>query len=136
MKFTTPPVKIASGKMTAIIPSAFLMLAGGGLDSMFENGRKDTARIRQALSRAGIKEERLRRMLRTIEPLRLAHRLPAGRTWLYSARDDSVVPVANAKALGKAAGLDAEHHVWLSGNHYTCALHLPRILAHMVERLR
>jgi dienelactone hydrolase len=114
----------------------FLMLAGGDLPDMFVNGRRDTAVLRAQMHAAGFKDAELARMLRTIDPEVLAHRLPAGRTWLYSARGDTVVPAANARALGKAANLDEQHHLWFSGDHYTCALHLPAILAHMVERLR
>lgn len=114
----------------------FLMLAGGGLVKMFETGQKDTAMLRRSLEQAGITPTQIKTILQAIDPARLAHRLRSHRTWLYSAKSDTVVPPDSARALSRAAGLDSQHHLWYSGNHYTCAVHLPTILAHMIEQLR
>lgn len=106
----------------------FLMLAGGDLPSMVASGEKDTAKIRQAFAREGITGKRLDELLRSVDPAVIAHRLDPERTWLYSAALDRVVPRANALALGRAARLDKEHHLWLLGNHYTCLPFLPGVL--------
>ena len=71
-----------------------------------------------------------------IDPIRVAHRLDPERTWLYTAMFDQVVPAENGAALGKAAGLDQNHHSWLPGGHYTAALFIPRILADILARMR
>ncbi len=114
---------------------SFLMLAGGGLVDMFRNGRRDTAKIRAAMLAAGLSSEAIDGMVRAIDPLRLAHRLDPRSTWLYSAVADTVVPAANARLLGEAAKLGAEHHLWYPGNHYTVVLQLPRVFEHMIGRM-
>ena len=72
---------------------------------------------------------------RGIDPIRIAHRLDAQRTWLYTGLFDEVVPPANAAALGRAAKLDREHHQWFPGGHYSSALFLPWVLHQMLEKL-
>jgi hypothetical protein len=74
-------------------------------------------------------------MLHAIEPMRLAHRLPPDRTWLYSALFDDVVPARNAALLARAAGLEAGHHVRLAADHDTGVLYLPVILAELAGHI-
>ena len=126
-------VAASAAALDGCFDPVFLMLAGGDLAAMVKNGRKDTAKIREAFARAGVEPERLEQLLRSIDPATLAHRLDPARTWLYSALFDQVVPPANATALGKAAHLDEDHHVWLLGNHYTCLPFLPGVLVNMRE---
>jgi dienelactone hydrolase len=114
----------------------FIMLAGGDLYGMVIDGQKDTANLRERLAGAGYTGRKLQDLLWHIEPNRVAHRLDPQTTWLYSAEQDSVVPLKNALALAEAAELDDTHHVRVLGNHYTAIIHFPAILDHMVQRVR
>jgi predicted peptidase len=80
--------------------------------------------------------DRLRASLWAIEPTRLAHRLDASRTWLFTAEQDRVVPLENAIALARAASLPATHHVRVRANHYTAVVYFPLILQQMGEIIR
>ena len=105
--------------------SVFLVLAGGDLHDLVQHGQKDTARIREKLTRAGITGNKLKALAETIEPTRLAHRLDPARTWLFSGVNDTVVPMKNALVLARAARLTRNHHVRLPTNHYTGIIFLP-----------
>jgi len=115
--------------------SVFIMLAGGRLYDVFQNGEKDAAQVRREFEQAGVTGEDLKALLWTVEPTRIAHRLDRNRTWLYSGKHDRVVPLANAIALSEAAGLDAVHHIKMSANHYSGIVYLPFILKHMSQRI-
>ena len=116
--------------------SAFILLAGGDLYDLLMRGEQDAARMRQQLERAGYHGERLRELVWAVEPLRLAHRLDPQRTWLYTARDDRVVPRENSLALAQAAGLEGQHHRQLAGGHYTAIVHFARVVREIADRLR
>lgn len=116
--------------------SAFILLAGGNLYDLLMRGEQDAARMRQQLERAGYQGERLRELVWPVEPLRLAHRLDPKRTWLYTARDDRVVPRENSLALAQAAGLEGQHHLQLAGDHYTAIVHFARVVREIADRLR
>ncbi len=116
--------------------SVFLLLAGGDLYDLLMRGEQDAARMRRQLERAGYQGERLRDLVWPVEPLRLAHRLDPARTWLYTARDDRVVPPENSRALARAAGLEGGHHRELVGDHYTAIVHFARVVREIAERLR
>lgn len=116
--------------------SVFVTLAGGDLYDMIQNGKRDTARARELLAKAGVTDDEIRRATRIVEPIRLAHRMRSDRTWLYSARFDTVVPMKNADALAKAAGLSGKHHLKLFADHYTGLLYVTLMLDHMVERAK
>jgi hypothetical protein len=103
---------------------------------MISSGQKDTASAREQLAEAGYEGEKLRQLLAPVEPTRIAHRLDAARTWLYTATQDTVVPLSSANALASSAGLSREHQMLIEANHYTAILHLPRILDHMINRIR
>ena len=62
-------------------------------------------RLAASWQQAGITDAQLKQLLWQIEPTRVAHRLDPQRTWLFSAEQDQVVPIANADALAKAAHL-------------------------------
>ena len=115
--------------------NTFLFLAGGDLPALFRDGELDIGKLRDQLRREGMSDADRDRQLAAIDPMRIAHRLDPQRTWLYSGRADNVVPPANAEALAQAAGLDAEHHVWLDATHYSGILMLPGILRQMVARI-
>lgn len=116
--------------------AVFLMLAGGDLYDMIQHGAKDTAKVREKLREAGVTGEALRQLTRAIEPTRVAHRLKPDRTWLYSGKSDTVVPLKNALVLARAAGLDSTHHIQMNANHYTGIIYLPFIIKHISDRAR
>ena len=120
-----------SASLDNAFAGTYLVLSGGDLHSMLLNGKKDSAAIRQRLAAAGFTGEKLKELLWNAEPLRIAHRMDPQRTWLYSAIDDSVVPIHNANLLARRVSLDDEHHVVMSGNHYTAAIHLPFVISHI-----
>ena len=84
---------------------------------------------------AGYSGDKLKKLLWQIEPTRIAHRLCPQRTWLYSARQDTVVPMENALALAKAAKLPDEHHHKVDANHYSAILYYTKILKHMAAQI-
>jgi hypothetical protein len=113
----------------------FFMLAGGGLKDLLRKGKRDSKKILRAFDRAGIQGAKLDAILDAVDPARLAHRLDPGKTWLYSARGDTVVPPSQARLLAQAASLPEGHHIWLEGNHYTCIVSLPWVLEHMFRQI-
>jgi dienelactone hydrolase len=114
----------------------FIMLAGGQLYEMISSGQKDTASAREELAAAGYEGEKLRQLLAPVEPTRLGHRLDRQITWMYIAKQDTVVPLASAKALADVARLEPDHQMMLEANHYSAILHLPKILDHIITRIR
>ncbi|MHC4993594.1 MAG: alpha/beta hydrolase family protein, partial [Planctomycetota bacterium] len=115
---------------------AFLILAGADLHGVLTNGRRDAANVRRGLNNAGINGEALRDFCARFEPALTAARLDPQTTYLYSARRDSVVPPANARALGDAIGLNGgatDHHVWFDADHYTAGLHMPWVVGRVVR---
>jgi dienelactone hydrolase len=133
--FVAANVAALDGKTSRGYDSVFITLAGGELYDLIENGQRDAAKIRKQLAEAGVTGEKLKEITSHVEPTRIAHRLPAERTWLYSGTRDQVVPLKNALALATAAHLADDHHVQLNADHYSGILYLPKILAHMREQL-
>lgn len=113
----------------------FLFLSGGNCFDVLTSGGKDARRLRQSMENVGYDDDRLRELIDPVEPLVLAHRLDAERTYLFTARGDEVVTAANSKRLARAIGLDEKHHVEYDGNHYTSLLLLPGMVERMVIAL-
>jgi dienelactone hydrolase len=113
----------------------FLMLAGGNLFDVLQNGQRDAAKVRKRLEAAGLTGESLRTLVYQIEPNRLAHRYDARRTWLYSGTHDTVVPLRSAESLARAAGLTTTHHIRMNANHYSGIIYLPFVLNHMAGKI-
>ena len=113
----------------------FLMLAGGELYDLIQNGDKAAAEVRKELAALGISDERLKAILWPVEPTRIAHRLAPGRTWLYSGTKDTVVPLKNAEALAKAAKLEESHHIRFVADHYSGVIYFPMVLSHMRKQI-
>ncbi len=113
----------------------FIMLAGGDLYGLMHNGQREAAELSKRLADAGYSGDKLRDLMWTIEPTRLAARVNRQKTWLYSAEQDSVVPMANALAYKKAADLEDDHHIRLLGDHVSCIVFLPVILDHVVKQV-
>ena len=131
-------VVASSGSLDAGYDSVFVMLAGGNLYEMIQKGKRDTARVRQKLTEAGVSDEQLKKLTSSIEPTRVAHRLDPKRTWLFSGIRDTVVPMESALALARAARLPTNHHVKMPTDHYTGIVLLPsmcRLIAKQVKTL-
>jgi pimeloyl-ACP methyl ester carboxylesterase len=116
--------------------SVFLLLAGGELFDLIQNGKRDTAKVRQELEKAGLGGEKLRELVNRIEPTRIAHRLNPKSTWLYSGKFDTVVPLKNALALARSAKLDHMHHIHMNSDHYTGIVYLPFVISHIERQIR
>ncbi|HZJ14921.1 MAG TPA: prolyl oligopeptidase family serine peptidase [Chthoniobacteraceae bacterium] len=114
----------------------FILLAGGNLADMVLTGERDAAKFREALTAAGVTEEQIRQFVKVVEPMRLAHRVDAARTWLFSGTEDEVVPPRCSLAFAKAAGLIDGHHVEMPVGHYTAAIMLPTILQQIGALIR
>ena len=115
--------------------SVFLMLAGGDLFDLIQNGKRDTAKVRERLEEAGLTSEDIRKLAEVIEPTRLAHRIDPSRTWLYSGKTDTVVPLKNANVLAEAAKLKKPHHILMNANHYSGIVYLPFVLRHISDQI-
>jgi hypothetical protein len=115
--------------------SVFLMLAGGDLFDLIQTGKRDTEKVRQRLEEAGMTDDDVRKMAHVIEPTRLAHRLDRNRTWLYSGKSDTVVPLKNANVLAEAVKLEKPHHILMNANHYSGIIYLPFVLRHISDQI-
>jgi cephalosporin-C deacetylase-like acetyl esterase len=117
----------------------FILLAGGNLQDVVLNGARDAAKARAKLAAAGVTVERIKDIVRQVEPLRLAHRINPATTWLYSGKFDEVVPPRCSLALAQAAHLPEGHHIELATNHYSGIAYLPQVVEgirrHMMEPL-
>jgi len=113
--------------------SVHLLLAGGQLYEMLQNGQKDTAKVRRKLEEQGITGEKLKSLLYMMEPTRLAHRLDPQKTWMYSAIFDTVVPKKNADALAQAIPLSPDHHIQFPANHYSGVIFIPLVLKNVAQ---
>jgi dienelactone hydrolase len=116
--------------------SVFIMLAGGDLHHVISKGQRDAAYLRYELAAAGYQGDTLKDLLWPIEPTRLAHRLDADRTWMFTAKADRVVPAASADALSRAIDLPESHHIFVDANHYTAILHFATIVRQASEHHR
>lgn len=115
--------------------ATFIMLAGGDLMSLLQNGVKEAAQLRRRLEQAGYTGEKLQQLLHVIEPTRLADRCDPATTWMYTAEQDKVVPLANALAFQQAARLPDDHHIRLWGDHTSTIVYFPVIVKHVIEHL-
>jgi dienelactone hydrolase len=114
---------------------AFIMLAGGQLSDVLMQGNRDAASLRRRLASVGVDEEQIKILSQVIEPMRLAHRVDAASTWLFSGKFDEVVPPACSLAFAKAAKLGTNHLI-LPVGHYSAALMFPMILPKVTELMR
>ncbi|MEE9404865.1 MAG: hypothetical protein V3V20_08225 [Algisphaera sp.] len=126
---------VAAAGLDGCFANTFLLLSGGDGVGILERGQKDAYHVRRALKHYGYEGEKLRALIDPVEPLRLAPRLDATRTWMVNAVNDTVVPRENAQALADAMGLEPAHHAWVMGNHYTSFLMLPAVLDQMVREV-
>lgn len=124
-------VAASAAALDGTFAHTFLLLSGGDGVDILTHGDKDAFHVNSALRRYGYTGQRLIDLIAPIEPLTLAHRLDPATTWMFNATHDSVIPEPNARRLAEAIGLDASHHLWLPGNHYTAILLLPGVLDRM-----
>jgi dienelactone hydrolase len=113
----------------------FVLLAGGNLKDVVLHGSEDAEKTRKKLEAAGVTEEQIVELARHVEPLRLAHRIQAEKTWLYSGKYDNVVPPECSHALAKAAHLPDGHHIELECDHYSGIIYLPQVLQQIRDRM-
>lgn len=115
--------------------NVFLLLSGGDVYSVLQNGDRDAAKLRQTAAAAGLSDEALREIVWQIEPNRLAHRIDAAHTWLYSGVFDRVVPIENARSFATAAKLPSEHHILMPVDHFAGILLLPAVMDRMTAEI-
>lgn len=111
----------------------FVLLAGGNIQQVIEQGDRDAAGLRKRLEAVGITGDGLRELTEQVEPLTVAHRVDAAHTWLYTGRHDTVVPPACSRAWSEAVGLESDHYRVLEADHYTGIIFLPQVLGEMFE---
>lgn len=116
--------------------AVFLLLAGGDLPSLIQEGQRDAAKLRQQLEQAQLTEQSVRQLVDQIDPIRLASRIAADRVWLYSGKYDTVVPMKNAEILARTAGLPREHHIVMPVDHYLGILFFPVVMKHMDQQIQ
>ena len=126
-------VATSAASLDGCYHQTFVMLAGGDLFDIIQNGKQDTAKLRDQLAQAGYSGDTLKELLNQVEPTRIAHRLPPERTWLYAALQDDVVPIRNARRLADAIPLDKQHRLEFVGGHYTAAIWLPAVIDHFTK---
>lgn len=129
---------VASGaaSVDGAFDSVFLLACGAEVHDMFHKGTAVTPWIRRWLEAGGYRGDKLKKMLDLVEPGHISHRLDPGRTWLFSAKNDQVVPPLNAAALARRARLGREHHIWLEGDHFTFVLELEKMTSIMQRELQ
>lgn len=109
----------------------FILLAGGDLHGMFMNGQREAAYIRRVLERDGYTGQKLIELCNRIEPTTLAHRVNPQSVFLLTARQDQVVPLANAMLLAQKLRLDPDHHLMMNADHYTGVFYLRWVIGFM-----
>ncbi len=113
----------------------FILLAGGNIADVVLQGMRDAEGLRRQLTAAGVTPEQIREHSKVIEPMRMAHRVDAKKVWLYTGKNDEVVPPACSRAFGAAAKL-GDHHVELPCGHYTAVIVAPLLLPKINELMR
>ena len=121
-------VSVLAASLDGKFTTVHIVLAGAGMYDIITKGKRDSAIIRERLDRAGYSGQKLRVLLREIDPARTAHRLNPEKTWLYSASNDTVVPPENAKLLARGISLPEDHHRWIAADHYTSVIFFPQIV--------
>ena len=114
----------------------FILLAGGNIAEVILTGARDAAGLKRRLTEAGITDAQIREHSQAIEPMRMAHRINANTTWLFTGLKDEVVPPACSIAFATAGHLAKDHHIQLPVGHYTAAILMPLILPRINELMR
>lgn len=115
--------------------NVFLLLSGGDVYSVLQNGDRDAAKLKKNAVEAGLDDEALKALVWQIEPNRLAHRVDPEHTWLYSGVFDTIVPIENGRAFARAARLSESHHVLMPVDHFAGFLLLPAVMDQMTAEI-
>ena len=115
--------------------SVHIMVSGGDIYNLVQNGKREAGKLREMLAEAGYTGDKLRDLFAQVEQLRLAHRLDPATTWLYSASQDQVVPPIHAMKLAEAAKLPEDHHIQLPADHYTGIVFMPIVVQSMSKKI-
>lgn len=115
--------------------SVHIMLSGGDLYNMVQNGKREAGKLREMLAEAGYTGDKMRDLFAQVEPLRVAHRLDPKTTWLYSATRDQVVPPEHTQKLADAAKLTGEHHFQMWADHYTGIVYMPAVVDRIAKTI-
>lgn len=129
-------VAAVAGALDGAFDPVLLLLAGADGFGVLRDGEADAARLRARAHEAGFADDELRDMLDAMDPQHVAHRLDPRRTWLFTARDDQVVPRRHSDLLAERIDLPEAHHIQLAGNHYTSLLTLPGVATRMVQLIK
>jgi pimeloyl-ACP methyl ester carboxylesterase len=129
-------VATLAGSLDATFDSNFLLLCGGDLHGVLTSGGADAKKALERLIASGIAASEIESQLRAVEPLRIAHRLPVEKTWLYSGAFDEVVLPKFSNRLAEAVGLPPERHVEILATHYSGIIFLPGILQNIADTAR
>jgi pimeloyl-ACP methyl ester carboxylesterase len=129
-------VSTTAASLDGKFDSVHILLAGGDLYDVIENGEREVAKLRKQLHEAGLSGDKLREVVNVVEPNRIVHRLDPNKTWLYSAIDDQVVPLKNAKLLATKAHLAQSHHILMKADHYSGAIYLPSVVIDLRSAIR
>lgn len=129
-------VAATAGALDDGYDKVFLLLAGGDLVDVIKRGKRDSAKIRRVLEKAGVTDAVMKQWIEPIEPLTLAHRLDRKNTWMFNGAYDTVIPPENSNRLAKAIGLEKDHYVVMPANHYSGILLLPVIVQQISDRIR
>jgi dienelactone hydrolase len=113
----------------------FILLAGGNVADVILHGSRDAEKVHAKLLAAGLTDDQITEAAHRIEPLRLAHRINPGTTWLYSGTLDNVVPPRSSLALAKAANLSKDHHIEFAADHYLGIMYLPPAVMQISQRM-
>ncbi|MEZ6135323.1 MAG: alpha/beta fold hydrolase [Pirellulaceae bacterium] len=122
-----------SGSLDGSFDSVFLLLCGGNLHGVLTSGSKDARKALERLIASGVAANEVHQALQAVEPLRIAHRLDAQKTWLYTGTFDDVVPPKYSKELAEAIDLPRERHVQMLATHYSGVIFLPGVLEKIVQ---
>ena len=113
-----------------------LVLAGAPIADVILQGAEESRDIREKMLVRGHDADAIRRLLRPVEPLRYAHRVPRGTVTLYAATRDEVIPKQCSLRLAEAMGLVGKRDIrWLHGSHSGVAWMLPLVLPQVARVL-
>lgn len=102
------------------------VLAGGNIHELFWNGSNETKDIKAELEARGMTLEELGKLMKSFDPITYAAADRKAGLLMIAAKDDTVVPIGNVRALRDA--FDRPRLVVYPGNHYTVALRVTDIL--------
>lgn len=102
------------------------VLAGGNIHELFWNGSNETKDIKAELEARGMTLEELGKLMKSFDPITYAAADRKAGLLMIAAKDDTVVPIGNVRALRDA--FDRPRLIVYPGTHYTVALRIADIL--------